>query len=446
MNDTVSTEALVEKFDKLQATIGIIGLGYVGLPLALAACTAKYKVIGFDIDGSKVDQINRGQSYIKHIGGEELTKHIKSGYLRCTADFTELAKADAILICVPTPLTRHREPDLHFVEATARTIAKHLRRGQLIVLESTTYPGTTTDVVKPILDATGLVCGRDYFLAFSPEREDPGNKDFSTGTIPKVVGGEGADALKLTSILYGKLTQKIVTVSTTATAEAVKLTENIFRAVNIALVNELKIIYDAMGIDVWEVIDAAKSKPFGYMAFYPGPGIGGHCIPVDPFYLTWKAREYEISTHFIELAGEINSVMPKWVVDRLSLALDQRFQRGLTGAKILLVGLAYKRNVDDLRESPSLKLIELMQARGAKVDYYDPFIPVVPPLREHAGLVGWRSVDWSKDTLAGYDAAIIATDHDDVDYAALARHSRLVVDCHNACARHGIKGDNIIRA
>jgi UDP-N-acetyl-D-glucosamine dehydrogenase len=446
MNDTVSTEALVEKFDKLQATIGIIGLGYVGLPLALAACTAKYKVIGFDIDGSKVDQINRGQSYIKHIGGEELTKHIKSGHLRCTADFTELAKADAILICVPTPLTRHREPDLHFVEATARTIAKHLRRGQLIVLESTTYPGTTTDVVKPILDATGLVCGRDYFLAFSPEREDPGNKDFSTGTIPKVVGGEGADALKLTSILYGKLTQKIVTVSTTATAEAVKLTENIFRAVNIALVNELKIIYDAMGIDVWEVIDAAKSKPFGYMAFYPGPGIGGHCIPVDPFYLTWKAREYEISTHFIELAGEINSVMPKWVVDRLSLALDQRFQRGLTGAKILLVGLAYKRNVDDLRESPSLKLIELMQARGAKVDYYDPFIPVVPPLREHAGLVGWRSVDWSKDTLAGYDAAIIATDHDDVDYAALASHSRLVVDCHNACARHGIKGDNIIRA
>jgi UDP-N-acetyl-D-glucosamine dehydrogenase len=439
-------DTLVQKFESGKATIGIIGLGYVGMPLALAGCAAGYQVLGFDVDPEKVELFNRGESYIKHIDSKDLIGPIKTGKLRANADFSELAAADAILICVPTPLTRHREPDLRFVEETARTIAAHLRPGQLIVLESTTYPGTTAEVLRPIFEATGLRCGKDFYLAFSPEREDPGNQDYSTRSIPKVVGGEGPDALRLASILYGKLAVRVVPVSSTQTAEAVKLTENIFRAVNIALVNELKVVYDAMGIDVWEVIEAAKTKPFGFMPFYPGPGLGGHCIPIDPFYLTWKAREYEITTRFIELAGQINSGMPRWVVERLALALDRMGGRGLRGARILLLGLAYKKNVDDMRESPALKLIELIEMRGAHVDYYDPYIPVVPATREHANLAGRRSVVWDSNLLGDYDAVLIATDHDNIDYADLSRHAKLVLDTRNACARHGIAADNIVKA
>jgi UDP-N-acetyl-D-glucosamine dehydrogenase len=443
---TSSVDALARRYEDGQAIVGVIGLGYVGMPLALAACAAGLKVVGFDVDQTKVDAFSRGESYIKHVTNEELAAPIQAKMLRATADFSELSEVDAILICVPTPLTRHREPDLRFVEETARTIARYLRRDQLIVLESTTYPGTTADVLKPIFEATGLRSGTDFYLAFSPEREDPGNQDFSTRAIPKVIGGDDPAALRLASILYGKITTKVVLVSSTQTAEAVKLTENIFRAVNIALVNELKIVYDAMGIDVWEVIEAAKSKPFGFMPFYPGPGLGGHCIPIDPFYLTWKAREFDITTRFIELAGQINSAMPKWVVERLALVLDERSGRGLLHARVLLVGLAYKKNVDDMRESPSLKLLEMIEARGAHVDYYDPYIPIIPPTREHEGLTGRRSIAWDSTLFPEYDAILIATDHDNINYAELVEHAKLVVDTRNVCARQGVAALNVVKA
>ena len=441
-----AVDALVQRFERGEAVVGVIGLGYVGVPLALVACAGGCRVVGFDIDQDKVDQLNGGRSYIRHIAPADIAGPVKDNKFRATSDFAEFADVDAILICVPTPLSKQREPDLRFVEETSREIAKHLRPGQLIVLESTTYPGTTTEVVKPILERGGLVCGRDFFLAFSPEREDPGNPDFTTQTIPKVVGGESPASLRLALACYGRMFARVIPVSSAATAEAVKLTENIFRAVNIALVNELKVIYDAMGIDVWEVIDAAKTKPFGFMPFYPGPGLGGHCIPIDPFYLTWKAREFDISTQFIELAGVINSAMPRWVVERLALAIDRAGGRGLSGARILLLGLAYKKNVDDMRESPALKLIELMESRGAKVDYYDPYIPVVPMTREHADLAGRRSIEWDENVIAAYDAVLIATDHDNVDYVALAKNAKVVLDTRNACGRHGASGDNIVKA
>jgi UDP-N-acetyl-D-glucosamine dehydrogenase len=353
---------------------------------------------------------------------------------------------DVVLICVPTPLNKHREPDLSFVVATTETIRPRLRRGQLIVLESTTYPGTTTEVLRPILETTGLMSGVDFFLAYSPEREDPGNINFSTSAIPKIIGGDGPDALELTKSLYQSFIKQVVPVSSPETAEAVKLTENIFRAVNIALVNELKIIFGAMQIDIWEVIEAAKTKPFGFMAFYPGPGLGGHCIPIDPFYLTWRAREFDIATRFIELAGEINTRMPYYVVDRIAEELDRRFSRGISGARILLLGIAYKKNVDDMRESPSLKLIELMEGKGATVEYHDPYIPVIPTTREHAKLAGRLSVDLSPESVAAYDAVLIATDHDSVDYSHLVRNARLVVDTRGVCRRHGISDDNVVRA
>ena len=441
-----AVDTLAQQFATANATIGVIGLGYVGIPLALTSCAAGYKVIGFDIDREKIEKINQGESFIKHIASEDVAAQVKAEKFHATSNFSKLAEVDAILICVPTPLTRQREPDLRFVEDTARTIAQHLRPGQLVILESTTYPGTTAELVKPILESSGLTCGRDFYLAFSPEREDPGNPNFSTQSIPKVVGGEGEAALRLATTFYGKLVAQVVPVSSTQVAEAVKLTENIFRSVNIALVNELKVVYDAMGIDVWEIIEAAKTKPFGFMPFYPGPGLGGHCIPIDPFYLTWKAREFDITTRFIELAGQINSAMPRWVVDRLALTLDKFGGRGLSGARILLVGLAYKKNVDDMRESPSLKLIELIEARGAKVDYYDPYIPVVTATREHAELTGRRSIAWDGKLIAGYDAVLISTDHDNVDYAALAHHAKIVVDTRNAFARHGVVGANIVKA
>src|SRR5215213_2741678 len=398
----VDVDGLLADFKARRARIGVIGLGYVGIPLALTAAKAGYRVLGFDIDEPRVEQINRGESFIKHIAPEHVAEAVNGRKFEATADFDRLGEPDAILICVPTPLTKYREPDLSYVENTARAIAPRLRKGQLVVLESTTYPGTTDEVLKPIFEQTGLKSGVDFFLAFSPEREDPGNPNFGTTSIPKVVGGDGPDALALANALYSRLVVNTVPVSSTATAEAIKLTENIFRAVNIALVNELKVIYDAMGIDIWEVIEAAKTKPFGFMPFYPGPGLGGHCIPIDPFYLTWKAREYEIATRFIELAGEINTRMPHRVVERLAESLDRRLGKGMAGARVLLLGLAYKKNVDDPRESPSLKLIEIIEARGAHVGYHDPYIPSVPVTREHARLAGRRSVPLDAAVVASY--------------------------------------------
>jgi len=431
-SSNVGENDLERRFLDRTARIGVVGLGYVGLPLAEAFAREGFSVTGFDIDEAKARLLNEGKTYIRHIPDARVAAIVDSGKFRATTDFADTADMDAILICVPTPLTRFREPDLKFVISTGEAIAPNLRAGQLIVLESTTWPGTTTEVLKPILEAGGLHSGGDFFLAYSPEREDPGNPDYGATTIPKVVGGDGEAALRLATTLYGQAVGDIVPVSSAATAEAVKLTENIFRAVNIALANELKLVYDRMGIDVWEVIDAAKTKPFGYMPFYPGPGLGGHCIPIDPFYLTWKAREYGLSTRFIELAGEINTGMPRHVVRRLAEALDAHAGKGLNGARILLVGLAYKKNVDDTRESPALTIIELLEERGAVVDYFDPYVAEIPMTREHASLTGRRSVAWSLESLESYDAAFICTDHDDVDYAGLVAHSRLVVDTRNA--------------
>lgn len=437
---------LVQACQDRRITVGIVGLGYVGIPLALTAVKAGFRVIGFDIDDARVGQINRGESCIRHVPASMMAEATRDGMLVATSDFDRLDEPDAILIAVPTPLTKQREPDLSFVENTARAIARRLRRRQLVVLESTTYPGTTEQVLKPILEASGLRSGLDFYLAFSPEREDPGNPDFATSTIPKVVGGDGPDATAFAQALYAQFIQKVVPVTSAATAEAVKLTENIFRAVNIALVNELKVVYGAMGIDVWEVIDAAKTKPFGFMPFYPGPGLGGHCIPIDPFYLTWKAREYDVATRFIELAGEINTRMPYYVVNRVVEAIDRFVGRGVVGARILILGIAYKKNVDDMRESPSLKLIELLEKRGATVDYHDPFIPVIPPTREHAELAGRRSQTLDRNAIASYDAVLIATDHDGVDYVAVVESAKLVVDTRNACQKAGIVRETVVKA
>ena len=439
-------QAAIDRFAARDATIGIIGLGYVGLPLALTAAGHGFRVIGLDVDPEKVARLNAGGSYIKHIPAESIRSLVEAGRFSATADFARLQEADAILICVPTPLGRHREPDLSYVARTAEAIASHLRRGQLVVLESTTYPGTTRDVLRPILERSGLRSGLDFHLAYSPEREDPGNADFTTSAIPRVVGGDGGDALRLAAALYREIVAEVVPVSSPETAEAVKLTENIFRSVNIALANELKLVFDAMGIDIWEVVDAAKSKPFGFMPFYPGPGLGGHCIPIDPFYLAWKAREHEVATRFIELAGEINTAMPRYVVERLAGALDAQGGRGLNGAAILVCGLAYKKNVDDMRESPALRLIELIEARGARVAFHDPFIPVITPTREHAALAGRTSVPLTPENITRFDAVVIATDHDEVDYAALVRAAKLVVDTRNACGRAGLTAPTIVKA
>jgi UDP-N-acetyl-D-glucosamine dehydrogenase len=403
-------------------------------------------VLGFDINAQRVAGLNRGESLIRHIPAAMVGEAVACGRFEASADFSRLGEPDALLICVPTPLTRQREPDLSFVEATTRTIAKCLRPGQLVVLESTTYPGTTAEVVKPILEGTGLRSGTDFFLAYSPEREDPGNLDYATARIPKVVGGDGDAALRLAEALYGALVVRTVPVSSMATAEAVKLTENIFRSVNIALVNELKLVYEAMGVDIWEVIEAAKTKPFGFMPFYPGPGLGGHCIPIDPFYLTWKAREYDLTARFIELAGEVNTRMPYHVVDRVGEALDRHRGKGFNGTRVLVLGLAYKKNVDDIRESPSLKLIELMKSRGASCDYHDPHVPEITRTREHPGLTGRRSVGLTAENVATYDAVLIATDHDEVPYSLIVANAPVVIDTRNACARAGLSGPTIVKA
>lgn len=426
--------------------VGIVGLGYVGLPLALGFADGGIPVVGFDIDSAKVESIAGGRSYIKTIPSESVAACVSAGRFRATTDFREIASVDVVIICVPTPLNKHREPDLSFVERTAREIAPHLRPGQVLSLESTTYPGTTDEIVRPIVEAQGLRCGVELFLVYSPEREDPGNKDFGTTTTPKVVGGENADALALGIRLYELVTNRVVPVSSLATAEAVKLTENIFRAVNIALVNELKVTFDRMGIDIWEVVDAAKTKPFGYMPFYPGPGLGGHCIPIDPFYLTWKAREFGISTRFIELAGEVNSAMPDYVITRLREALDVRMGKGLSRARLLLVGLAYKRNVDDTRESPSLVIMERLLAAGAHVEYLDSFVPVIPMTREHPSLAGRTAVGSDSVTAGKYDAALICTDHEGVNYEQLLAAIPLVVDTRNATKAVAVHRDRIVRA
>jgi UDP-N-acetyl-D-glucosamine dehydrogenase len=441
-----SVDTLIARYHGRTAIISVVGLGYVGLPLARALIEAKFSVIGLDIDEKKIEALKCGQNYLSHLPSQFFANAIKAGCFKPTTNFEDLREADAILICVPTPLTSHREPDLSFIESTARFILPNLRRGQLIVLESTSYPGTTRELVKPILEQSQLESGHDFFLAYSPEREDPGNMQFSTNTIPKVVGGDGEHALKLVDALYSSFVHQTVRVSSIETAEAVKVTENVFRAVNIALVNELKVLYAEMGIDVWEVIEAAKTKPFGFMAFYPGPGLGGHCIPIDPFYLTWKSREYGLATRFIELAGEINALMPRYVVSRIIDALNARSKRGLNGAKILVIGLAYKKNINDTRESPSFKVIELLEKQGAICDAHDPFVSMVPCTREHANLAGRPSVALNARVISSYDAVLIMTDHDCIDYKVLVQDARLVIDTRNACARAGAFGSNIVKA
>lgn len=440
-------QTLLDKISSRKAVLGIIGMGYVGVPLAISALGAGYRVLGFDVDAARVRALNAGEAVLRHIPMQPINAARAEGRFEATTDTARLAEPDALLIAVPTPLNKQREPDLSYIVSTAEAIGAVLRPGQLVVLESTTYPGTTEEVMKPILERlSGLKNGVDFFLAFSPEREDPGNPNFGTSTIPKVVGGSGADALDIAEALYGTLVVKTVPVSSTATAEAVKLTENIFRSVNIALVNELKIVYQAMGIDIWEVIDAAKTKPFGFMPFYPGPGLGGHCIPIDPFYLTWKAREYDIFSRFIDLAGQINTRMPYIVVDGLVEAMSRHSGKPLSGSTVLILGIAYKKNIDDLRESPALKLIEILEKRGAATLYHDPHIPVVPRTAEHPEFAGRRSVALYTETLARADAILIAADHDAVDYAAVVRSGKLVLDTRNACARLGIEAANIVKA
>ncbi|MBI1321400.1 MAG: nucleotide sugar dehydrogenase [Candidatus Hydrogenedens sp.] len=436
-------EPILRRIHDRDYTVGVVGLGYVGMPLVLEFCRQGFRCIGFDIDPAKVEQLERGESYIQHIPAEPVTAFIREGRFIPTTNYSRAAEADALLLCVPTPLGRHREPDLSYIVNTGESLVPHLKQGQLVVLESTTYPGTTDEVLREVLERGGLVAGKDFLLAYSPEREDPGNADFSTGKIPKVVGGFDEASLQLADALYRSIVVSTVCVSDTRTAEAVKLLENIFRSVNIALVNELKIVYGKMGIDIWEVIEAAKTKPFGFMPFYPGPGLGGHCIPIDPFYLSWKAREYGISTRFIELAGEVNTSMPAHVVRCLSAELNRR-GLPLKDARILLLGVAYKKDVGDVRESPGLTLIELLQAEGARVEYNDPYVPHLPRMRKHD--LDLESVPLSPESLAAYDAVLIATAHADFDYLEIVRHARLVVDTRNATALITEGREKIVKA
>jgi UDP-N-acetyl-D-glucosamine dehydrogenase len=437
-------ERKAEYFKGTQLKVGIIGCGYVGLPLSLRFAEAGHRVIGFDTDVDKVSKLNQGQSYIGHIPSTRIQQYVRSKHFSASNDFARLAEMDAVIICVPTPLDERRDPDLSYVEKTARAIQPHLQRGQLIVLESTTYPGTTEELVLPILESTGLRCAiaqgpdaehmaTDFFLAFSPEREDPGNKQYGLAQIPKVVGGINPPSGRAAVALYAQIVSRVVPVSSTRAAEMAKLLENIFRCVNIALVNELKQLALRMNMDIWEVIDAAATKPFGFMPFYPGPGLGGHCIPVDPYYLSWKAREYDFATRFIELAGEVNTAMPYHVVDAIAAALNDR-KKALKGSRVLVLGVAYKKDVDDLRESPTLKIMQLLGERGAALDYNDPYFPELRKMR-HYDYAGMRSVDLTPQNLAGYDCVVIATDHSNYDYAAIVEASQLVVDSRNATRR-----------
>jgi len=432
-------EVLLSRIRTRTAKVGVVGLGYVGLPLAETFAWGGYPVLGFDVDAEKVAKLKKGMSYIGHISSERVAELVATGRFDATTDPHRFHEVDAVIICVPTPLTDMREPDLSFIIDTAEALRRYLKAGQLVVLESTTYPGTTTDLLQPILEKSDLKAGRDFFLAFSPEREDPGNKQFSTRTIPKVVGGLDAASRQLAVALYEPIVEGVIPVSSTGVAEACKILENTYRSVNIALVNELKIVFDAMGIDIWEVIEAAKTKPFGFQAFYPGPGLGGHCIPIDPFYLTWVARKFGVHTRFIELAGEINTSMPLYVVNRVAEALNES-QKPIKGSKICILGVAYKKDVDDPRESPAFTILELLHQRGAAVSYSDPHLPSLPPMRHH--FIRMDSQPLTKSFLASQDCLVIVTDHSAFDFNFIVRHARLIVDTRNAtrnCRENGAK-------
>lgn len=434
---------LLTKINEQKAVIGVVGLGYVGLPLLMEFVEEGFKTIGFDIDDKKVNSLNAGKSYIKHIESARVQKVRSSNLFEATTDFARIKEVDCILICVPTPLTKHREPDVSYIANTSATISKYLQKGQLVVLESSTYPGTTEELMKPILEKSGLKGDADFWVAFSPEREDPNNPKFNTKTIPKVIGANTETGRKITKALYDKVIVKTVPVSSSQAAEATKLLENIFRSVNIALVNEMKMILDKMGIDVWEVINAAKTKPFGFMPFYPGPGLGGHCIPIDPFYLTWKAREYEMNTRFIELAGEINTSMPFWVVSKVMDALNDH-GKSLKNSKVLVLGAAYKKDIDDPRESPSFKLMEILIQKGAEVDYNDPFVPELPSMRMYD--IERKSVELTPENLEKYDCVLVSTDHSEYDFEFITKHSSLIVDTRNATEKITKDKEKIVKA
>lgn len=439
----------IAKIKNKSAKVGIIGLGYVGLPLGLEFALKGFNVIGFDVDERKIPLLKQGKSYIKHISEKKIKQAVDSGKFEAVSDFSKLPEVDAIIICVPTPLNEHREPDMSYVVNTAETIAKYLRAGQLVTLESTTYPGTTEEILQPLFENAPIaqnkgknkfVVGKDFYLAFSPEREDPNNPDFNTSTIPKVIGGVTKNCIKIAVELYNNVIVKTVPVSSPKVAEATKLVENIYRSVNIALVNELKMVFDRMDIDVWEVIAAASTKPFGFNAFYPGPGLGGHCIPIDPFYLTWKAREFEVNTRFIELAGEINTYMPYYVVENAGKLLNKN-KKALNGSRVLILGAAYKKDIDDMRESPSLRLIELFERTGAKVDFNDPYVPKLFKMRKYNYTM--KSVPVTANNLKKYDLVVLSTDHSDYDYHFIADNSQLILDTRNAFEKHGVKSKKI---
>ncbi len=436
----MALDKLLKKLERKQAVIGIIGLGYVGLPLMLRYVEVGFTVLGFDIDTGKIDQLNNGESFIKHITSQSIRNAVDQDMFEATNDFSRVTEADALLICVPTPLNQYREPDLSYVTGTVDSLCPYLRPGQIVCLESTTYPGTTCEVLKPRIEAGGLVVGRDVFLVYSPEREDPGNENFTTRTVPKVCGADTDNCRQAGMALYKQVIEKVVPVSSTMAAELTKLLENIYRAVNIGLVNELKIVADKMDIDIWEVINAAATKPFGYTPFYPGPGLGGHCIPIDPFYLTWKAREYGLHTRFIELAGEVNTAMPEWVVSKVMDGLNER-GKPLHGSKILVLGVAYKKNVDDMRESPSVALMELLRDKGAVLSYSDPYVPFFPPMRKHS--FSLESIKITKENVGAFDCVLIATNHDAFDYDFLLEHAVLIVDTRGI---YRTKHDNVVHA
>jgi UDP-N-acetyl-D-glucosamine dehydrogenase len=429
----------LQKFKSKNATIGILGMGYVGLPLMLRYSEIGYKVLGFDVDQAKVDGVKAGKTYIEHIAQDRIAQELKNG-MDATTDFSRIAEVDAIILCVPTPLNKYREPDISYVINTTEAALSYIRAGQVMSLESTTYPGTTEEELLPRIEKQGLKVGEDFFLVYSPEREDPGNKNFTTHTIPKVVGGHTPNCLEVGKALYEQAIDSVVPVSSTKAAELTKLLENIHRAVNIGLVNEMKIVADRMGIDIHEVIDAAATKPFGFTPYYPGPGLGGHCIPIDPFYLTWKAREYGLNTRFIELSGEVNAKMPDYVVDKLVNALNRR-KKSLSGSKVLVLGIAYKRNVDDMRESPSVEIMEILKYKGADVHYSDPHVLNFPKMRKHK--FDLSSVELTPNNLASYDAVVLATDHDKFDYNLILSHSSLIVDTRG---RYREKNDKVFKA
>ena len=432
-------QSAIGKFRDKTATIGIVGLGYVGLPLMLRYAETGFKVLGFDIDAEKVNKLNNGETYIEHITADKIAAARTTGF-EATTDFSRIGEAEAVILCVPTPLNKYREPDMSFVIDTTDAVKPYLRAGQVLSLESTTYPGTTEEELLPRVEEGGLKVGENVFLVYSPEREDPGNPDFETRTIPKVIGGHTPACLEVGLALYQPAIDKVVPVSSTKAAELTKLLENIHRAVNIGLVNEMKIVADKMDIDIHEVIDAAATKPFGFVAYYPGPGLGGHCIPIDPFYLTWKAREYGVNTRFIELAGEVNSSMPEYVVNKTALALNDR-QRSIKGSKVLVLGIAYKKNVDDMRESPSVEVMELLRDLGAEISYSDPHVPVFPKMREHK--FDLKSVPLTAESIASYDCVVLTTDHDKFDYDLLKQHAKLIVDTRG---KYSGKHDNIVKA